>query len=218
LGDGVVVFDSKHYISTNVRSLLNDPHPSSTLSSAQSLLRKLDNPYNNTTTSDSDTATASDTTASSTSSSSITHKFTTLEHWDMLLNPDSLSPEQRAYETVIGDAVIEPIYDPNCVNNVSGGCHPVTIISAEHLVDPALGPTEARKLAHAIQDKPVIQDYLVPEEECECLWAELIIHTKGARTPLVRGGEEQEYNFSEEMLDEMIHEYERLIAKYSSDE
>ena len=90
------------------------------------------------------------------------------------------------------------------------------MVSAEHLIQNSTGPIEARKIAEAIKDKPGITNYLAPESEWECLWAELIVHNKGARTSLVRGGVEREYNFSEEMLNAMILEYNRLIAKYSS--
>jgi len=148
----------------------------------------------------------------------LTHNITTLQHWKMLLNPGNLSPTERSYKTVIGNKVVTPSYDPNCVNKMSGGCHPVAVISANRLIRNSTGPAEARKIAQTIQGKPGISDFLAPENEWECLWAELIVHKKGVKTSLVRGGRERKYNFSEEMLGEMINEYNRLITKYSSAE
>ena len=93
------------------------------------------------------------------------------------------------------------------------------MISAERLVDPSTGPEEAAKLARAIQDKPGISDYLIEEDKWSCIWEELILNKKGAKTFLDRKDiDPDEYNFSEEMLDEMIHEVDRLINKYSNAE
>eukprot|EP00986_Skeletonema_menzelii_P013977 scaffold8686_cov122-Skeletonema_menzelii.AAC.7 len=49
------------------------------------------------------------------------------------------------------------------------------------------------------------------------IWSELIENGKGLKTVYDRPGfVESDYNFSAEMLEEMIHELDRLITKYSS--
>ena len=59
-------------------------------------------------------------------------------------------------------------------------------------------------------------DHMIEEEALECVWTELIVNKKGAKTFLDREGiTERDYNFSEEMLTEMITELDRLIIKYS---
>eukprot|EP00804_Cyclotella_cryptica_P014284 CCRYP_018659-RA/>CCRYP_018659-RA protein AED:0.19 eAED:0.19 QI:0/-1/0/1/-1/1/1/0/184 len=63
--------------------------------------------------------------------------------------------------------------------------------------------------------------YVVDAEAWDCIWAELIVHRKGARTVVDRPNTpytEADYNFSSEMLDAMITELDRLITKYSSSE
>lgn len=197
----------------------------------------------------------------------VTHKPTTYEHWVMLQDSSLYSPSQRSYESVVADGIVTPQYDPNCIEKVREGCQPVAVLSAEHLVDPTTGPAENHKLAETLYNKPGIGDYLAPEDEWECLWAESTAHeedrgnlsqemlqeiiddnerlitkyssinewdwTKSvqlrlqaensfqklkSRTSLFGGGEKTEINFSEEMLQAMINEYERLILKYSSKE
>ena len=70
-----------------------------------------------------------------------THKITTQKHWDMLTVPTAYSKEEVAYDVVVGnDTVVSPTYDPHCLNDVSGECHPVQVIIAERLVKAATGP------------------------------------------------------------------------------
>ena len=73
-----------------------------------------------------------------------THKITTLEHWNMLMQPTAFSMEELEYDQVVGkDTAVTPAYDPNCDNgNVSGGCTPVAVISAEKLRDYTEGRAE----------------------------------------------------------------------------
>lgn len=54
----------------------------------------------------------------------------------------------------------------------------------------------------------------------DCIWEELIQHKKGPKTIHDRpdGYVDSGYNFSLEMLNEMIHELNRLTTKYSSDD
>jgi len=57
------------------------------------------------------------------------------------------------------------------------------------------------------------------EESWDYIWTELVVEKKGARTFLDREGiDERDCNFSEEMLEEMLHELNRMIRKYSSTE
>ena len=60
-------------------------------------------------------------------------------------------------------------------------------------------------------------EWVIEEEAWECIWTELIINRKGLKTFVDRAGlNETSYNFSEEMLEAMIHELDRLIDKYSA--
>ena len=149
-----------------------------------------------------------------------THKVTIPEHWFMFYSPDHFHKEERSYAAVVGEGPVTiPSYDQRCITQVSNGCEPVSVISAERLVERSTGPAEAAKIGNALQGKRGISDYLIAEEDWACIWEELIINKKGAKTFLDREGiEEREYNFSEEMLDEMIHEVDRMIEKYNSTE
>ena len=147
------------------------------------------------------------------------HKITTPEHWYMLMQPTVFPKSSMTYELIVGDQVVTPTYDPHCLNDVSGGCHPVQIISAERLVKPDTGPAEGRKIATTLKNKPGIAEHVIEEEAWECIWTELIINKKGLKTFIDREGvTERDYNFSEEMLAEMLTELDRVINKYSSTE
>ena len=64
-----------------------------------------------------------------------------------------------------------------------------------------------------------MKEYVIEEDAWDCIWDELIIKKKGIKTFLNRGNvTEVQYNFGEEMLEEMLHELDRLILKYGSDE
>lgn len=147
------------------------------------------------------------------------HKITTPEHWYMLMQPTAYTKEEMAYDLIVGDTEVTPSYDPHCVTDVSGGCEPVEIISAERLVETDTGPEENRKIGTALLNKHGFEEDLIPEDAWECIWTELIVKKKGLKTFIDRDGvEERDYYFSEEMLSEMIHELDRLIAKYGGDE
>ena len=63
-----------------------------------------------------------------------THQLTTPEHWYMLMMPTVYSRAELEYDLVVGDTVVTPSYDPHCTNgDISGGCEPVAVISAEKL-------------------------------------------------------------------------------------
>jgi hypothetical protein len=147
-----------------------------------------------------------------------THKITTQKHWDMLTVPTAYSKEEVAYDVVVGnDTVVSPTYDPHCLNDVSGGCHPVQVISAERLVKAETGPAEARKIA-LVMNHTGIAEYVLDEEVWQCIWTELIVNKKGLKTFIDREGlEERDYSFSEQMLADMINELDRLITKYRSE-
>ena len=145
-----------------------------------------------------------------------THKITTPEHWYMLMMPTVYSRDEVAYDKIVGDQVVTPNYDPHCVNDVSGGCVPIRIISAERLVKSETGPAETRKIAEVLINNPKMAQYVIEEEAWDCVWEELIMNRKGLKNVHDRPTTEEEYNFSAEMLEEMVHELDRLITKYSS--
>ena len=150
-----------------------------------------------------------------------THKITTPKHWNMLMQPFAHSKDEIAYDLIVGnDTVVTPSYDPHCVNDVSNGCHPVQVISAERLVEASTGPAEGRKIAMTMMNHPGIAEHVIEEEAWQCIWTELIVNKKGLKTFIDREGvfSERDYNFSTEMLTEMLHELDRMIDKYSSPE
>lgn len=145
------------------------------------------------------------------------HKLTTPEHWNMLLKPTEYKKDEVGYDAIIGDKVVTPSYDPHCINDMSSGCHPIAIISAEHLVEHETGPGETRKIANVLLKSEGISDYVIEEDAWECIWRELIVNKKGLKTYIDREGlSETDYNFSQEMLEAMMKELNRLIEKYIS--
>ena len=143
------------------------------------------------------------------------HRITTLEHWQKLLVAAAFKPEELSYEKFVSNGtVVTPSYDPHCLNDMPDGCEPTAVVSAEHLVDHNIGPEEGLKIAKTLDNKVGIN--VIAEEARECIWRELIINKKGYKTFLDREGlPESSYPFTEELLEEMIHELERLITKYS---
>ncbi|KAL3804621.1 hypothetical protein ACHAWO_006889 [Cyclotella atomus] len=150
-----------------------------------------------------------------------THKITTPEHYNMLMTPFNFKREELDYDLVVGaDTVVTPSYDPHCTSgDVSGGCLPVAVISAEKLLDHSEGPAETARIANALMNSPKMSPYVIGSEAWDCIWSELIIKGKGAKTVRDRPNTpytEADYNFSAEMLEEMLVELDRLIAKYGS--
>ena len=97
------------------------------------------------------------------------------------------------------------------------GCEPVAVISAENLRDYTRGPAETALIASVLKRDSRIGDYVIEQETWDCIWSELIENGKGLKTVYDRPGfVESDYNFSAEMLEEMIHELDRLITKYSA--
>ncbi len=146
-----------------------------------------------------------------------TNNITTPEHWEMFQLPHHYSRSDMAYESVVGDEEVTPSYDLHCTNDdITNGCFPAQIISGEHLVDHDDGPIEARKLALAL-NRTGMAEHMIAEEAWDCIWRELHIHKKGGKIFLDREGvNDRAYNFSLEMLNEMVTELDRLITKYSS--
>ncbi len=136
-----------------------------------------------------------------------THKITTNYHWNLLMMPTVYSKSEVAYDLIIGNQTVSPEFDPNCVNKVSGGCQPIQIISAEKLVEMETGPDENVKIARTIEGKAGIGDYLIDQSVWSCIWEELIVNKKGLKIFIDREGiSERDYNFSADMLGEMINE------------
>ena len=94
----------------------------------------------------------------------------------------------------------------------------MAVISAEKLRDYIEGPAETTNIAEVLMNNDKMSQYVIAEETWDCIWTELIVKGKGLKTVKDRPNAEAEYNFSEEMLEEMIHELDRVITKYSSDE
>jgi hypothetical protein len=124
------------------------------------------------------------------------------------------------YDLVVGpDTVVTPSYDPHCESDVSGGCAPVAVLSAEKLRDYTDGPTETTKIANVLMNNAKMSPYVIDSQAWDCIWSELIQKGKGLRTVYDRVDPtltESDYNFSAEMLEEMLTELDRLITKYSS--
>ena len=121
-----------------------------------------------------------------------THKITTPEHWYMLMQPTRYTKYEMTYDKIVGnDTIVTPSYDPHCINDVSGGCEPLDIISAEKLVELSTGPAEGRKIAKALENRTGIQDWLIEEDAWECIWTELIVNKKGLKTFIDRDGIEE---------------------------
>ncbi|KAL7546017.1 hypothetical protein ACHAWF_009364 [Thalassiosira exigua] len=149
------------------------------------------------------------------------HRITTPEHWNMLMMPTAYTKAEMDYDLIVGnDTVVTPSYDPHCTNgDVSGGCQPVAVISAEKLRDYAEGPAETTKIANVLLNDARTGQYVIAPEAWDCIWSELIQNGKGLKTVYDRPGfQESDYNFDVEMLEAMIAELTRLIDKYGGAE
>ena len=129
-----------------------------------------------------------------------THQVITQEHWDdLLLKPFYTRAELDYSNYVSPGTVVTPTYDPHCVNlDISGGCEPVAIISADKLRDHTYGPAETSTIATSLLSDLRTGQYVIAPEAWDCIWEELIVHKKGPRTISVRPGyaEIDELNFS----------------------
>lgn len=139
----------------------------------------------------------------------------------MIIMQHEHSKEELDYDRFVGaDTVVTPSYDPHCANDeVSAGCQPVAVISAERLLDYNEGPAETTAIANILINNPLMSPYVIEPEAWDCIWNELIVNKKGARTILDRPNTNytsDDYNFSAEMLEKMLNELDRLLTKYSS--
>jgi hypothetical protein len=100
---------------------------------------------------------------------------------------------------------------------VSGGCEPVAILSADKLFDPMQGPLETARIANVLLRDNRTGQYVIDSEAWSCIWTEMITNHKGLKVTADRPNYGlYDYNFSSEMLTQMIAELNRLISKYSS--
>ena len=132
--------------------------------------------------------------------------------------PTVYTREEVDYDLVVGaNTVVTPSYDPHCANgDVSGGCEPVAVLSAEKLIDPTVGPAETTKIANILKNDSRTGQYVIASGTWNCIWEEMIQNHKGLKTMYDRPGSAQGGpNFSSEMLTAMITELNRLITKYS---
>jgi hypothetical protein len=88
------------------------------------------------------------------------HRYLTV-----LMMPFNFKREQLDYDLVVGaDTVVTPIYDPHCTNgDVTLGCEPIAIVSAEKLLDYNAGPAETTKIAQALMGHDKISQYVIGE-------------------------------------------------------
>lgn len=149
-----------------------------------------------------------------------THKITTPEHWNMLMMPTVYTLAELDYDLVVGDREVTPSYDPHCSNgDVTDGCAPKAVISAEKLRDYTEGPLETAKIANTLHNDARMGQYVIAQEAWDCIWEELIQKGKGLKTVYQRPGFiEDNYNFSAEMLMSMVQQLDRLIGKYGGSE
>ena len=124
------------------------------------------------------------------------------------------------YETKVkpgvDDGSITETYYSRCADgDVSDGCEPVAVISAENLRSMS-GSSETTKIANTLLADSRMGQYVIAEEAWDCVWEEIIARGKGLKTLYDRPGfVENDYDFSKDMIEEMISQLSRLITKYS---
>lgn len=150
-----------------------------------------------------------------------THKLVTLDHWNDLLMRPFFNRADLAYDR-FGDsnADVTPTYDPHCLvgGDISNGCEPVEVISADKIVDETEGPAETARVANALLSNTKTGAHIIGAEAWPCIWEETIMKKKGPKNIYSRPGYvegQSGFNFSKEMLEEMVTELNRLITKYS---
>jgi len=145
------------------------------------------------------------------------HKMTIPEQWNMLMKPDHYKKAEMTYDLIVGDTVVTANYDPHCANgDISGGCEPASVISAEKLRDRDVGAAETAAIANVLHNNDKMGQYVIDPSTWDCIWDELIVNKRGLKTIYDRPGhEEAKYNFSAEMLEKMISELTYVIDKYS---
>ena len=109
-------------------------------------------------------------------------------------------------------------YDPHCTNgDISAGCEPVEILSADKLFDATTGPLETARIANVLMRDARTGQYVIDSETWNCIWEEMIVNRKGLPVTADRPNYGlYDYNFSSEILTSMVAELNRLISKYGS--
>ena len=95
-----------------------------------------------------------------------THKLTTPEHWHMLMLPTAYSKDELEYRLFVSnETAVEPSYDPHCGNGeITDGCEPKAVISAEKLVDYGEGPAETAKIARVLLNDDRMGQFVIAPE------------------------------------------------------
>merc|ERR1719232_2209002 len=153
-----------------------------------------------------------------------THGITTQEHFDLLWDPvnnhrhDLEVFYDKRVRPGVEDGSIGRVYHESCATGwVTDGCEPVLVASAERLRDYKLGPSETARIANVLYNDDRMGRYVIDPIAWDCVWEELIVNGKGPKTVYDRPGfVENAYSFSAEMLELMLTELDRLIAKYGS--
>lgn len=152
-----------------------------------------------------------------------THKLITFDHWHDLMTKPFYTREELDYDNYVAPGeVITPSYDPHCENGeITEGCEPMEVISADRLRDYTVGAAETSKIATALMRDNKTGKYVIAQEAWDCIWEELIQKKKGPITADDRPGYVSHLdavNFSADMLLLMVAELNRLIIKYSGAE
>lgn len=97
-----------------------------------------------------------------------THKITTPEHWQMLMMPTVYTRAELDYDVVVGnDTVVTPSYDPHCdpaASQITGGCEPVAVISAENLRNGNIGKQETALIGQVLQSDQRMGQYVIAQD------------------------------------------------------
>lgn len=82
------------------------------------------------------------------------------------MEPTGYSRAELDYDLVVGnDVVVTPAYDPHCESGeVTDGCQPVAVISAEKLRDYTEGPAETAAIANALMKDDRMGQFVIAEE------------------------------------------------------
>ena len=133
----------------------------------------------------------------------------------------------------VGEEPLPLSYDKLCAEDVSGGCSPILVLSAERLMDPVTGPAENRKIAMVLNETDGAKDFLIDEVAWDCLYDEIIGNNPNGTAPDQSRGEgdagtgyhdfryragtdDRKHPVSTRMLRKMVAQLTRLITKYSA--
>mmetsp|Transcript_2513 Transcript_2513/g.5578 ORF Transcript_2513/g.5578 Transcript_2513/m.5578 type:complete len:397 (+) Transcript_2513:640-1830(+) len=147
-----------------------------------------------------------------------THELVSEDHWKAIMLRPFLSRERLSYDKWSDGTIVEPTYDPHCVgNDIRNGCEPLEVISADRLMDFTRGRAETAKIANALLPDSRMGNDAIDQKAWGCIWEELLKNKNGPKTAHGKpaGYVDKEFNFSEEMLTEMLQELNRLTNKYS---